>query len=97
MAGVSGAVHPFGGYGSPFGGIAQVFVLAVVELHGGFRGVAACSVNVHQQLTVKDGQLGMAVIRKVVFEQLVAGSADNLYRAVAFQALLYRAHGADGG
>ena len=52
--------------------------------------------NVHQQFTVKYGELGMAAIRLVILEQLVTGCTDNLQRTVSLDTFLHGSHRSDG-
>ena len=76
---------------SPFGSIAQQFILPVVEFHGSLWSIAPCSMHIHQKFTVEYGQFGMFVIRQIILKQLVACSTDNLQRPVSFDTFLHRA------
>ncbi len=80
--GVFGSTDHAGGNGGSFSGIAEEFILAVIEFHGRLGGVASGAMHIHQQFAVVNREFRMFFIWEVVFKQPVAFGADYFNRAV---------------
>ena len=74
--GVFGSTDHAGGNGGSFSGIAEEFILAVIEFHGRLGGVASGAMHIHQQFAVMNREFRMFFIWEVVFKQPVAFGAD---------------------
>ena len=90
--GILKAPKPFCSHGAAFGSIGHLLVEAVEAFHRRLRAVASRAVYVHCEFFVPYGQLGVALVRQEIFEQLVGGGAH--YADASLFALILSVDGA---